>query len=107
MGSMLAASEPSLVHGLLLLSYPLHPPKRREQMRTAHFPDLRTPALFVSGTRDGFGAIEELESAIRLIPACTRLLTIPAAGHELLTKRNRDSLPGQIVSAFSEFFGRG
>ncbi len=107
MGSMLAASEPSLANGLLLLSYPLHPPKRREQMRTAHFPDLRTPALFVSGTRDGFGAVEELESAVRLIPARTRLLTIPAAGHELLTKRNRDSLPGQIVSAFSEFFGRG
>jgi predicted alpha/beta-hydrolase family hydrolase len=105
MASMLAASDPGLVAGLLLLSYPLHPPKRRDQLRTQHFPSLRTPALFVSGTRDGFGAIEEISSALKLIPAPTRLLTIPEARHELLTKRNRDHLPQQIVSEFSEFFG--
>jgi predicted alpha/beta-hydrolase family hydrolase len=46
--SMLAAATPGLVERLLLLSYPLHPPKRLEQMRTGHFPSLETPALFVS-----------------------------------------------------------
>src|SRR5260370_26572825 len=35
--SMLAASEPGLVNGLLLLSYPLHPPRRPDELRTAHF----------------------------------------------------------------------
>ncbi len=43
--SMLAASEPGLVERLLLLSYPLHPPRRPEELRTAHFPSLQTPAL--------------------------------------------------------------
>ena len=54
--SMLAAAVPGLVERLLLLSYPLHPPKRLDQMRTAHLPSLQTPAMFVSGERDGFGS---------------------------------------------------
>src|SRR6202011_4186606 len=55
--SMLCAEEPGLVSALLLLSYPLHPPRKPEQQRTQHLPDLRTPALFVQGTRDPFGSI--------------------------------------------------
>ncbi len=58
--TMLAAEEPGLVEALLLLSYPLHPPGKPAQPRTAHFPALRTPALFVHGTKDPFGTIEEL-----------------------------------------------
>jgi predicted alpha/beta-hydrolase family hydrolase len=104
MASILAASEQGLADGLLLLSYPLHPPKRRDQMRTAHFPQLHAPALFVSGTRDGFGTTDELAAALKLIPARTELLTVPAAGHELLTKRNKDALPALIVSSFHSFF---
>ena len=50
--SMLVAAEPPLVEGLFLLSYPLHPPGRPAQLRTAHLPSLRTPTLLVSGTRD-------------------------------------------------------
>ena len=67
--SMLAASDPAVTPALLLLSYPLHPPRRPEQLRTAHFPDLRTPALFVHGVRDPFGSREEMEAALALIPA--------------------------------------
>ncbi len=101
--SMLAASEPGLVEGLLLLSYPLHPPKRPTELRTKHFPLLQTPALFVHGARDGFGSPAELEEALRLIPARTALLPIPSAGHELLTKQNRDELPGLVVQTFRAF----
>lgn len=102
--SILASEEPALTDGVLLLSYPLHPPKKREELRTAHFPQLRTAALFIHGTRDGFGDVAEMESALQLIPARTRLEVIPASGHELMTKRNEDTLPGVIVKAFSEFF---
>ena len=101
--SMLAASDPGLVEGLLLLSYPLHPPKRREEMRTAHFPSLRTPVLFVHGTSDGFGTIAEMEEALMLIPARKELIPVAAAGHELLTKRNREELPGLCVERFRTF----
>ena len=47
--SILAASDAALVDALLLLSYPLHPPKRPSELRTTHFPTLHTPALFVHG----------------------------------------------------------
>jgi uncharacterized protein len=102
--SMLIASEPSLVDGLLLLSYPLHPPGRHEQLRTAHLPELRTPTLFVSGTRDAFGSIAELEGAIKLIPAPTKLIPIEGAGHGLLQKSNRDELPARLAQEILSFF---
>lgn len=81
--SMLAAERPGTADALLLLSYPLHPPKKPEQKRTAHFPDLRTPALFVHGTADAFGSPEELRDAMALIPARTDLLAVEGAGHDL------------------------
>ncbi|HSY72227.1 MAG TPA: alpha/beta family hydrolase, partial [Alloacidobacterium sp.] len=101
--SMLSAAEPGLVDRLLLLSYPLHPPQRPSELRTGHFPDLKTPALFVHGTRDGFGSIDELVAAMKLIPARTKLLPITGAGHELVTKRNRDEVSKQVVEAFRLF----
>jgi uncharacterized protein len=102
-GSMLAASEPGLADALLLLSYPLHPPKDRAQLRTGHFPAIRTLALFVHGTRDGFGTIEEMNAALKLIPARTQLLPVEGAGHELMTARNRADLVGKIAGAFAAF----
>jgi uncharacterized protein len=102
--SMLAAAEPVLVEGLLLLSYPLHPPGRPAQLRTAHFPSLRTPTLFVSGTKDTFGSIAELEGAIKLIPARTRLVAIEGAPHGLSQKARRDEVPEVVVREFWSFF---
>lgn len=81
--AMAAAERPGFVDALLLLSYPLHPPRKPEQVRTAFFPDLRTPALFVHGTRDPFGSIQELRDAVALIPAPTDLLPVEGAGHDL------------------------
>lgn len=106
--SMLCAEEPGLVSGLLLLSYPLHPPRRREQQRTQHLPDLRTPTLFVHGTQDPFGSIDELERAIKMIPARTRLLTVEGAGHDLgfKGKTKKEELPEKIRSEFAEFFAK-
>src|SRR5271155_3790473 len=101
--SMLAADQPGLVNGLLLLSYPLHPPQKPGELRTAHFPRLQTPALFVTGTSDGFGSIDELGSALTLIPARTELLTVNGAGHELLGKKNRDELMETVVKTFRRF----
>ena len=103
--SILCAEEPDLVTGLLLLSYPLHPPRRPEQQRTQHLPSLRTPALFVHGTRDPFGSMAEIEQALKMIPARTKLLAIEGAGHDLGFKgkaRNED-LPRQVLDAFTSF----
>jgi hypothetical protein len=100
---MLAASQPGIVDQLLLLSYPLHPPQRPSELRTEHFPRLQTPAMFVHGTRDGFGSIEELVAALTLIPTRTELLPVSGAGHELVTKRNRDEMSKIVVEAFRSF----
>ena len=81
--SMLAAENPDLAAGLLLLSYPLHPPKKPDQLRTAHFAGWRTPGLFIHGTKDPFGTPAEMEQALSHIPARTRLTIINGAGHEL------------------------
>ncbi len=81
--SMLAAEKPAVAEGLLLLSYPLHAPGKPGQLRTAHFPQLRTPGLFVQGTKDPFATIEELRAALDLIPARTMLIEVAGAGHDL------------------------
>jgi predicted alpha/beta-hydrolase family hydrolase len=81
--SMLAAEDPSVADALLLLSYPLHPPREPSKPRTEHFAALQTPALFVHGTRDPFGSIAELEAAIQLIPAKTVLMPVQGAPHGL------------------------
>ncbi|HWB52103.1 MAG TPA: alpha/beta fold hydrolase [Stellaceae bacterium] len=81
--TMLAADDPRLTDGLLLLSYPLHPPGRPDRLRTEHFPRLETPCVFVSGTADPFGSPAELRDAISLIPALTEMIAIEGAGHDL------------------------
>jgi uncharacterized protein len=102
--SMLVASEPELVEGLLLLSYPLHPPGRPAQLRTAHLSNIKIPTLFVSGTKDAFGSTPELQDAIQLIPARAKLFPVEGAGHGLLQKSNRETLPETIVQEFAAFF---
>lgn len=100
--SMLCAEEPELVAGLILLSYPLHPPRKPEQQRTQHLPDLRTPTLFVHGTRDPFGSIPELQRAIKMIPAKTKLLPVEGAGHDLgfKGKTKKGELPKSVLAEF-------
>jgi predicted alpha/beta-hydrolase family hydrolase len=81
--SMLAAEEPDAADALLLLSYPLHPPRKPQDLRTGHFGSIQTRALFVHGTRDAFGSIDEMRAALPLIPARTELAIVEGAGHSL------------------------
>jgi len=97
--SMLVAEEPDLVYGLLLLSYPLHPPGKRDQLRTAHLPKLTIPVLFVHGSKDPFGSLEEIRSAMTLIPGRTELLPIENAGHDL----GKNKHAAAIAQEFIEF----
>jgi predicted alpha/beta-hydrolase family hydrolase len=95
--SMVAAEDPALAEGLLLLSYPLHPPRKPDQMRTAHFPALRTPALFVHGTRDPFGTPDELRAAL---PSAAELMLFEGSGHEL---KGAVKDPRSVVTRFLSF----
>ncbi len=81
--TMLAAEKPGVCDALVLFSYPLHPPDKPAQARTAHLPNLQTPSLFIHGTKDPFGTIEEMTAALKLIPGRTELKIIEGAGHDL------------------------
>ena len=94
--SMLAAADPGAADGLLLLSYPLHPPRRPGELRTAHFPKLAVPAVFVHGTRDPFATTEEMQRALALIPGPSALVEIEGAGHDLKSGQT----PQRALGAF-------
>jgi predicted alpha/beta-hydrolase family hydrolase len=106
--SMLCVEHPDLVAGLLLLSYPLHPPRKPEQQRTQHLPDLRAASLFISGTRDPFGSIAEIEKAIKMIPAKVKLVAVEGAGHDLglKGKAKKEGLTQEILAEFNNFFAQ-
>ena len=94
---MLLADSPAHAQGLLLLSYPLHPPATPERLRTEHLPALRVPTLFIHGDRDPFGTPDEIEAARALIQARTTLVVLPRSAHAL----HADAGTAQtIVTAF-------
>jgi uncharacterized protein len=96
--SVIVADDDRLVESLLLLAYPLHPPRRPNQMRTQHFAALKTPTLFVHGSRDPFGSIAKLNAARRAIPGRTALIAVDGAGHDLM--RGGDLPFASIVKTF-------
>ena len=96
--TMAAAEDPRIADALLLLSYPLHPPRKPQELRTAHFPKLETPALFVHGTRDPFGSIGEMRSALAAIPAHHELVEVEGAPHGLSPK-----IAGWLPARLAEF----
>ncbi len=100
--TILVSEHPQLADGLLLLSYPLHPPRKPEQLRTGHFPKLTTPAFFAHGTRDPFGTIAEMTSALKLTPSFHTLFEVEGAGHDLLAKKSDSKLPASLVSEFQK-----
>jgi len=97
--SMLVAEE-RLTDGLLLFSYPLHPPGHPEKLRIEHLSKIQVPA------RDPFGSIEEIDSARKLIPEKSLLLPVDGAGHDLgfKGKKKHEDLPTLVVAKFHKFF---
>lgn len=104
--TMLCAAEPDLADGLVLTSYPLHPPGNSARPRTEHFPQLRTSGLFVQGARDPFATIEEISEALKLIPAKTRLISAEGVGHDLgfKGKKGNTELAVEVLAVFREMF---
>jgi predicted alpha/beta-hydrolase family hydrolase len=101
--TVLVSEELQLVDGLLVFSYPLHPPRKPNELRISHFSKLTTPTFFVHGTRDPFGTITEMTSALELIPAPHSLLEVDGAGHDLLPKKTINESPSHIVTEFTMF----
>lgn len=78
--------DPLDVAGVVLISYPLHPPKKPENLRTEHLGRLTTPVLCVSGTKDNFGTPDELIEAFAVVPGQVQWVWIENGRHELARK---------------------
>ncbi len=79
----MAVAEGLPAAGLVLISYPLHPPGRPEKLRVDHLPRLEVPCLFVSGTRDSFGTPDEFDHHVAAIPGPVTVERIEGKGHDL------------------------
>lgn len=85
MCSMAVADEedPLDVAGLVLVSYPLHPPAKPENLRIEHLPRINVPTLCISGTKDTFGSPEELRSAFSVVLSSVTWEFLENKRHEL------------------------
>ena len=93
----MAVSDGWPAAGLVLVSYPLHPPGRPDRARTAHLPSVHVPCLFVSGTKDAFAAPAELQGATAEIPETVSHVWLQGADHGL---RRQDGPVAEAVSAW-------
>ncbi len=75
-----AVAEGLAVAGLVLLSYPLHPPGKPENLRVEHFEAIEVPTMFVSGVKDPFGTTDEFAEYVAMISGPVELLWV-AGGH--------------------------
>jgi predicted alpha/beta-hydrolase family hydrolase len=107
MASMLVAEPESSgpvarVSGLVLLGYPLHPPGKPEQLRTAHLPAVRVPMLLVQGTRDAFGTREEIEPVFRALPTRVDFEFIEGGDHSFAVPKSRGLAEADVLKAVCE-----
>ena len=79
-------NDPLEVAALVLVSYPLHPPKKPNNLRIEHLPNIRVRTLCVSGTKDDFGTPSELTTSFAVVPADVSWNWIENARHELARK---------------------
>jgi predicted alpha/beta-hydrolase family hydrolase len=82
---------------LVLVSYPLHPPGRPDQLRVEHLPAIEVPVLFIHGTRDPFGTPDELTAASAAIPGPVTHVWIEGRGHDL---KGADAEVASTVATF-------
>ncbi len=100
--TQVAAADPALpVAGVVLLGYPLHPPGRPDERRDAHLPRVARPMLFVQGTRDAFGTIDELEDATESLADAT-LYPVEGGDHSLKLARSAPAAQEAVYAAVEQ-----
>ena len=95
----LAVADGLAVAGLVLLSYPLHPPGRPDDLRIGHFGKLDVPVLFVSGDRDPFGRPDEFVARVGAIAGPVTTVWIDGGTHDPKNKGREQA----VVDAVSDW----
>jgi predicted alpha/beta-hydrolase family hydrolase len=85
-----ASGEVEDIAGLVFLGYPLHPPGNPEKLRSAHLPNVKSPMLFVQGSRDTFGATEELKPIVKKLRGRAKLYVVEGGDHSLKVSKNAE-----------------
>ena len=107
MATHLAAEGIDALHGVIAFGYPLHPPGKPEQVRTAHLPAITAPVLIVQGERDAFGTPSELAPVIESMCADVTLHVVAGGDHSLVVKgQSRDEALDAIAAVAAEWMGR-
>jgi uncharacterized protein len=88
------AAEPALlpapIAGLVFLGYPLHPPGKPAQLRSAHLPSIVAPMLFVQGTKDTFGTPADLAPILAPLKAKSTVMPIEGGDHSFKVTANKE-----------------
>jgi predicted alpha/beta-hydrolase family hydrolase len=84
--------------GLVLLSYPLHPPGKPERLRVEHFGAIEVATLLVNGDRDPFGSPEEVEREIAAIAGPVTLHWLQGQRHD-----PKPSCDAEIIAVVESF----
>ena len=82
----LAAQHLGGLKGVIALGYPLHPPGKPQQLRSAHLPDISVPVLIVQGERDTFGTAAELKPVLKTMKADVTLHVVEGGDHSLTVR---------------------
>jgi predicted alpha/beta-hydrolase family hydrolase len=85
-----STSDLGPIRGVIALGYPLHPPGKPDQLRTAHLPSIKAPILIVQGERDAFGTPEELRPVLGGLTAKVTMHVIAGGDHSLAVRRATD-----------------
>lgn len=88
--------------GLVLISYPLHPPGKPDSLRTEHLPRLTVPCLFIQGSRDPFGSPAELQQWTATIPGKVTHHWLEGRGHDL---KGADAAVAEMVATWISALG--
>jgi len=85
------------IRGVVALGYPLHPPGKPQQLRSAHLQDIRVPVLIVQGERDPFGTPGELRPILTALAGAVTLHVVEGGDHSLAALRQKDRVAATYV----------
>jgi predicted alpha/beta-hydrolase family hydrolase len=87
-----------LPDALVFFGYPLHPPAKPAQRRDAHLPAITVPMLFLHGTRDSFGSVDEMRALTGGLPRAT-LHIVDGGDHSLVATKKLDPAGASVERA--------
>ena len=100
----LVARGGAALSGVVSLGYPLHPPGKPLQLRTAHLGSIRAPWLIVLGSRDTFGTPDELRPLVNDLAAPVTLHVVEGGDHSFAVARTpRDIVLGAVADVVADW----